>query len=64
MVSQPIRTHIILECDGSGYMLCVFSDSVARLKWVLGGQNRHMSMNIDFDNLKSIFSCIPSRHVP
>ena len=32
MVSQPIRTHIVLECDGSGNMLCVFSDSVDRLK--------------------------------
>ena len=45
MVSQPIRTHIVLECDGSGNMLCVFSDSVDRLKWVLGGQNFWM-MNL------------------
>ena len=38
MLSQPIRTrtHIVLECDGSGNMLSVFSDSVDRLKWVLG----------------------------
>ena len=64
MVSQPIRTHKILECDSSGYMLCVFSDSVDRLKWVLGGQNWHRSRDINFDTLKSIVSCIPSRHGP
>ena len=64
MVSHPIRTHIILACDGSGYMLCVFSDSVDRLKWVLGGQNWHRSRDINFDTLKSIVSCIPSRHGP
>ena len=33
MVSQPVRTHIVLECDGSGNMLCVFPDAADRLKW-------------------------------
>ena len=64
MVSQPIQTHIFLEFDGSGNMLCVFSDSVDRLKWVLGGQNWHRSRDINFDTLKSIISCFPSRHGP
>ena len=64
MVSQSIRTHIVLECDGSGNMLCVFSGPVDRLKWVLGGQNWHRSRDINFDTLKSIFSCFPSRHGP
>ena len=39
MVSQSIRTHIVLEVDGSGYMLCVFSDSVDRtFEGGFGGQ--------------------------
>lgn len=62
MVLRPIREHVILECDGSGYMICEFSDPVDRLKGVLGGQNGHNSRDINFDTLKSIFSCIPSRH--
>ena len=64
MVSQPIRTHIVLECDGSGNMLFVFSDSVDRLKWVFRGQNWHRSRDINVDTLKSFFSCFPSRHGP
>ena len=64
MVSQSIRKHIVLECDGSRNMLCVFSDSVDRLKWALGGQNRHSSRDINFDTPKSFFSCFPSRHGP
>ena len=55
MVSQPIQTHIFLEFDGSGNMLCVFSGSVDRLEWVSGGQNWHRSRDINFDDLKSIF---------
>ena len=39
MVSQSIQTHIFLESDGPGSMLCVFSGSVDRLEWVSGGQN-------------------------
>ena len=64
MVSQPIQTHIVLENDGSGNMLCVFSDSVDRLKWVLGCQNWHRSRDINFDTLKSFFSCFLSHHGP
>ena len=64
MVSRPIQKYIVLENDGSGNMLCVFSDSVDRLKWVLRGQNWHRSRDINFDTLKSFFSCIPSRHGP
>ena len=64
MVSHPIQTHIFLEFDGSGNMLCVFSDSVDRLEWVLGGQNWHRSQDINCDTLKSIISCFPSRHGP
>lgn len=64
MVSQTIQTHIILECDGSGNMLWVFSDSVDRLKWVLGGKNWYRSRDINFDTLKSLFSCFLSRHGP
>ena len=63
-MSESIRTQIVLECDGSGNMLCVFSDSVDRLKWVLGGQNWHRSRDIKFDTPKSFFSCFPSRHGP
>ena len=62
MVLRPIREHVILKCDGSGYMICVFSDPVDRLKGVLGVKNGHNSRDINFDTLKSIFSCIPSRH--
>ena len=64
MVLRPIQKHIVLENDGSGNMLCVFPDSVDRLKWVLWGQNWHRSRDINFDTLKSFFSCIPSRHGP
>ena len=64
MVSRPIQTHIVLACDGSGNILCVFSDSVDRLKWVLGGQNWHSSRDINFDTLRSFFLCFPSRHSP
>ena len=64
MVSQLIQTHIFPECDGSGNMLCVFSDSVDLLKWVLGGQNWHRSRDINFDTLKLKFSCFLSRHGP
>ena len=63
-VSHPIRTHIVLECDGSGNMLFVFSDSVDRLKWVFRGQNWHRSRDINIDTLESFFSCFPSRHGP
>ena len=45
-------------------MLRVFSDSVDRLEWVSGGQNWHRSRDVNFDTLKSIISCFPSRHGP
>jgi len=47
------RRSTILECDGSGNMLWVFSDSVDRLKWVLG-------LKIDIGHEISILT--PSNH--
>ena len=55
MVLRLILEHIILKCDGSGNMVFVFSDSVARQKGGLGGQNWHNSRDINFDTLKSFF---------
>ena len=45
--------------------MCVcfwLTDSVDRLKRVLGGQNWYRSRDINSDTLKSFFSCFPSRH--
>ena len=36
MVLQPLGKHISPECDGSGYMMCMFSDSLDCLGEFLG----------------------------
>ena len=64
MLLHPTGEHISPECDGSGYILWMFPDSLDHLRGVLEGQNRYRSRYIDFDPLKSVFSCIPSRQVP
>ena len=54
MVSQSILPHIVLECDGLSYTLCVFSDSVDRLK---GGSKLiySRSRDVNFDPPKYFF---------
>ena len=65
MVSQSTQTHIFWNVTArETCCVCVFSDSVDRLKCVLGGQNWHRSRDINFDTLKSIFSCFPNRYDP
>ena len=51
MVSHPFEEHISPECDGSGYILCVVSDSLDLLRVDLGVKMWY----IDFDNFNFFF---------
>ena len=64
MVLQSFEEHISPECDGSGYKICVFSDSLDLIRGYLGVKIRCRSRYIDFEIVKVFFSCIPSRHIP
>ena len=54
-VTADSNTHFFGMWRLGKHVVCVFSESLDRLKWVLGGQNWHRSRDINFDDLKSIF---------